>query len=139
MKKLLLSSIVLFLFSASMVLFQISCKKIANADTPMAQVDGLKQLGKILYKGSNGKEIYIANYDGTGKQKVGFTAPNPTNINDSVDGASLSPDGKTVFLVLYSGNLNKTRLYSCNIDGNNLKLVLDHSEFSQSEGFYGPY
>jgi hypothetical protein len=33
MKKLLLSSIVLFLFSASMVLFQISCKKEAKAET----------------------------------------------------------------------------------------------------------
>lgn len=139
MKRLLLSSIVLFLFSASIVLFQISCKKMANADAPSAQVDGLKQLGRILYKGSSGKEIYIANYDGAGKQKVYFIFPSPTNTNDSVDGASLSPDGKTVFLVLYSGNLNKTRLYSCNIDGSNLRLVVDYSDLSQSEGFYGAY
>ncbi|WP_379093304.1 hypothetical protein [Pedobacter sp. UC225_65] len=139
MKKLLLSSIVLFLFSASIVLFQISCKKIAYADTPMPQVDGLKQLGKILYKGSNGREIYLAAYDGSNKQKIGFAFPSPTNSNDVVENAHMSPDGKTIFVELYSGSLNKVRLYSCSIDGNNLKLVLDHIDFSQSSGFCGAY
>lgn len=137
MKKLLLSSIVLFLFSASIVLFQISCKKVAQAtESPSTQA---QQVGKILFKGINSKEIYLANYDGSNKQRVSFSFPSPMHTDDSIDGASMSPDGKIIFVELYSGSLNKVRLYSCSIDGNNLKLVLNHSDFSQSSGFCGAY
>lgn len=137
MKKLLLSSIVLFLFSASIILFQLSCKKIAIAtETPSVQA---QNLGKILFKGTNGKEIYLGNYDGSNKQKIGFAFPAPTNTNDEIDGATMSPDGKLIFLRLYSGSLNKSRIYSANVDGSNLKLILDHGDFSQSSGFYGAY
>jgi hypothetical protein len=76
MKKLLLSSIVLFLFSASIMMFQVSCQKDANA-----RINELHNKTKLIYtKSSSGKaEIWIANIDGTNPTKVPISLPSWCN------------------------------------------------------------
>ena len=60
MKKLLLSSIILLLFSSSILIFQVSCQKEAKADT-----NNITQQNKIIYikaiLASNENEIWTAN------------------------------------------------------------------------------
>ncbi|WP_140936631.1 hypothetical protein [Sphingobacterium lumbrici] len=73
MKKLLLGSIVLFLFSASGLMFQISCSKEVKAENTLLQNEGLKQLGKISYKSQG--DYWLANYNGTGQQKLNIPLP----------------------------------------------------------------
>lgn len=123
MKKLLLGSIALMLFSASAILFQISCKKEANArpDTP-------QKAGKILFTKSSSmgreQEVWLANYDGTGQSRVNFELPE--EISTPVDlKAMFSPDEKTVFIAFY--NYGNAGIYSCNIDGSNMKRVINGS------------
>lgn len=70
MKKLLMGSLALTLFSISIIIFQMSCKKDATAQTN--NTSGIIQLNKILYSknptGTSGNgEIWTANYDGTGQ------------------------------------------------------------------------
>ena len=96
--------------------------------------DGLKALNKILYMRNNWTnannpitEFWIMNTDGTGKAKlpIPFPAGNKFTTNPI-----LSTDGKTVFFTGYttnsSGSIDKVYMYSCSIDGTNLK-VLDQS------------
>ena len=64
----------LFTFSLSIFLFQISCTKESKAETAPAS-EGLNQPGKIIYfKGAN-SDLWIANYDGTAKQKINISLP----------------------------------------------------------------
>lgn len=133
MKKLLLSSIVLFLFSLSIVVFQISCKKEIKAQSVTA--DGLKQLGKVLYR-SNSQEYWLINYDGTGKQKLNIAVPSGET---AINYAKLSPDGKRVFIITYkkTGQTEVFHLYSSNLDGSDLKKVIqDDSLDAEEVGVY---
>jgi hypothetical protein len=114
MKKLLLSSIVLFLFSASIILFQISCKKevIGQVTSP--------QLNKIIYIKSS--TLYTANYDGSGATIIPISLNNTNLVIDDL--SAISPDRKTVFFSVY----NKTggnALYKCNIDGSAVQKIVD--------------
>lgn len=113
----------LALFSISMVLFQLSCKEESVAQTSA----GLKQLNKIVfsrydYAGNKPDGIYIANYDGSGMTKVNIVIPGmPTAYPLN---PKLSPDGQTLFF--HAGIAgNHSNIFSCNIDGTNVKKVLD--------------
>ena len=120
MKKLLLSSIVLFIFSLSILIFQISCKKSAKADQPQETTSAIA--GKILYmvdNGSNNASFWTANYDGTDKQKLNITLPSGYNY---VYHFRISPDGKKIII-----GFDPSDIYSCNIDGSDMKKVIDGS------------
>lgn len=116
MKKLLLSSIVLFLFAISIMIFDLSCKKDAvgqSQSTNTSMVVYLKQNSNQEW------EIWRLNYDGSNKTKINFALPSGYSIYG--DAVLISPDGKTLFLKLV--NSNGTYLYSSNIDGANLKQL----------------
>ena len=129
MKKLLMGSIALTFFSVSILIFQFSCKKDATAQQTTS-TEGGNQLGLILYtkyfmtpSGTprKAKEIWISNIDGTNPRKV------PIIITGEVIGeVKLSPNGKSIIfeteLIL---NYHKSAIYSCSIDGSNLKRILD--------------
>jgi len=123
MKKIVLSTFVLFAFSASIILFQISCKKEARADTS-ATTTTVVQQNKIIYVKPGtapGGEVWTANYDGTNAQKININLPTGLGFMAFV---KISPDHKTLFLSLgaiSTGIING--IYSCNIDGSNLVLV----------------
>ena len=121
MKKIFLSSLSLLAFSASIILFQISCKKEAKADTTTTSVTSSQQ-NKILYYDQGNQHsnftYWIMNYDGTGAQKINIVPPAGLTLGS----AQISPDGKTVFVTLTDVKSNFT-IYACNTDGSNLHLV----------------
>jgi Tol biopolymer transport system component len=129
MKKILLSSIILFLFSVSIVLFQISCKKEAVADVAVSSAGG-SNLGVILFiktvqndKPNLSKELWTANYDGTNQKKINITV----GTGKIIESGFLSPDGKIVFVAFQeklSNNDIVINTYSCSPDGNNLTRIL---------------
>lgn len=133
MKKLLLGSIALTLFSVSILLFQISCKKEVTAAQEPAGVAGVNQLGLIMYKkmfsrpsGTPRKEseFWIANIDGTNPRKIPIVFPQ--NLNPNPEYFKLSPNGKTIIFSLeeVSGS-GRLYVYSCSIDGSGLKRIID--------------
>lgn len=122
MKKLILGSFALLMFSASMLIFQISCKKSAEAETPVSAINN-----KVVFLKSRhnlGDEIWIMNYDGTGQMKVNVQLAAGQSISDEV---RISPDGKKIFFVVASGvnETYKEDIYSCGIDGANLTKLYD--------------
>lgn len=120
MKKLLLSSIVLFLFSASILMFQASCKKEANASKmPGIQSENLGILLISKMDENNRYRHYTSDYDGKNIKEINI----PINIKH-FERVRLSPDGKTVVIMEYPS----MDIYTCSTDGSNLKKVFSGSE-----------
>ena len=120
MKKLLLSSVVLLTFAVSLLIFNVSCKKEAKAQSSQPII----QQGKIFFikSVSNEEQIWTANYDGTNQQEINLTLPTGT----SIDGiSSISPDRKTIFVAVADGSTDD--IYTCNVDGSNLKKILSNT------------
>jgi hypothetical protein len=90
-------------------------------------------INKILYvvkqispTASTLYEMWIANYDGLNKTKVGLTLPRNIVVKDDMD-PRLSPDGKKIFFLAYNTDVittPKTSLWSCNIDGSNINQIV---------------
>jgi len=139
MKKLIKSSLVLLTLSLSVVIFQLSCKKSADAANTTNSTSS--QQNKILFQrdfyGSNNAptrydyaEIWTANYDGSNQQKVNVDLPTGVVI---VLGQAIriSPDGKTIFFSgftpgnNYPDTMSPWSIYSCNLDGTNVKLIVN--------------
>ncbi len=122
MKKLLLSSIILFLFSASIMMFQVSCQKDANA-----KINELTQQNKIVYTKTDnvGKvSIWLANTDGTNKTKVPITLPVGYVIRNT---ATITPDGSKILFPVEApggGAIDIDYIYSCSTDGSNLQQIV---------------
>lgn len=121
MKKLVLGAIVLFVFSLSVVVTNMSCKKEAMAEGP-----GFPQpLNKFLFtKDFRGKssEIWMSNIDGSGQTKINVTLPAGQLIAPQ---ARLTADGKGVLFVTMDDAENTTGIYFCLLDGTSLKKVAD--------------
>lgn len=81
---------------------------------------GQSKIIYINFKGSG--QIMIGNSDGSGAQAVNYKLPYPA-FTDSAP-PSISPDGKTIFFNAVGLNGNEYAVYSCNIDGSNLKQLL---------------
>lgn len=134
MKKLLLSSLILFLVSVSAIVFQLSCSKVAEAQsTP----ESFKPKNRIIYfthSGSGNFEFWSANYDGTGKAKINISIPSGLEM----DGCIVSIDGTKIFYLMQQPSQNRSFIYSSNIDGTNLIKLFD-SPSNSSVGLGGTY
>lgn len=128
MKNFLKGAIVLSFFAVAFTLVQVSCSK-SNAQTTS---QGLTQLNKVIYlkylpNGGAG-EIWIANYDGTNAIQVPVALTSTQQITYDLNSFTLrlSPDGQKVFFsALDSSNPTlQPSIYSCNIDGSNVQLVV---------------
>ena len=120
MKKLLLSSVILLTFAVSLLIFNVSCKKEAKAQSSQP----IAQQSKIIFikSVSNEEQIWTANYDGTNQQEINLTLP----VGSSIDGiSSISPDRKTIFVPVWNGSVDD--LYTCNVDGSNLKKIISNT------------
>ncbi len=126
MKTLLKSSIVLILFSLSIILFNISCEKKAEAQ-PNTTVTAVQNVGLIFFKKESDKqnEFWKANYDGTNQVKITIASV-PAGMEFDTVSFRISPDGKKIFFNLYSFSLNQQNMYSCNIDGTGLTKIIDN-------------
>jgi hypothetical protein len=135
MKKILMSSVVLTVFSISILIFQMSCKKDANAQTGS---NVPTQLNKIIYTKrltSTTAEIWIANYDGTNQTKVNIVVPAGIMLAN----ARLSPDGQTIFFEGVNTSTFLNDIYSCKIDGSNVQKIVDGSTATQGILLGGAY
>lgn len=89
-----------------------------------------QQLNIILYAigygggpgavNSSASEYWTMNYDGTNPKKIPLTFASGFYYSMN---PRLSPDGKTIFFSASDNNYN-SYLYSCSIDGTNLKTLL---------------
>jgi hypothetical protein len=130
MKKIFKSSIVLLFFSLSIVLFNASCEKEANA-----QPSTLPQnVGVLIFKkdGDRPNEVWTSRYDGSNQTKITISS---FPIDGDVDWTSmrLSPDGKKIFFAMYIPSTRVQSIFVCNIDGSGLNKVVDNvDEFSDA-------
>jgi Tol biopolymer transport system component len=126
MKKLLMGSISLCLFSLAMILFQMSCKKDVVAQASSAST----QINKIVYykysASTDAVQIYTAKYDGTAKTLVNISLPTGIEFDEDYV-PKLSPDGtKVFFTTLHRGASSNVRdIYVANIDGTNLTKIIE--------------
>ena len=141
MKKLLFGSVVLICFSLAVILFQISCQKNASAQTStstqvldksLISKSVQTQVGSTTGKDSLGRTIttpiyryvnvfYTIQNDGSNSTQLNITLPQGLYIGGN---GYLSPDGKKIVFVAIDLN-NNSSIYSCSIDGSNLKKVID--------------
>lgn len=135
MRRLLLASAALFIFSFSLSLVQLSCSESADASPTMTEIS---QLNKIIVcrTYSTDAEIWIANYDGTEYNKINITLPTGIRMLTPTE-VRLSPDGQTVFFNVAENN-TIVHIYSCKLDGTNLKKVISGSN-SDSPFLRGAY
>jgi len=164
MKRILLSTTVLLAFAMSIILFDMSCKKtavanstptnllpatttrlggvIADGTTILVDENGkistnsantAKQEGKLLYavRGVTraADALFTSDYDGKNPQKINIAIPAGSYIEYTT--LKISPDHKAIFFdVKMVNDMSSTYIYSCNIDGSNLRLVLniDHTK-----------
>jgi Tol biopolymer transport system component len=109
-----------------LLIFQMGCKK-SSPDSNISTNQGKLLFNYIhasLIDTANG--IYTMNKDGSSKQKINIILP--TNVKfESQFVAKLSPDKKIIFFSASDGCI-----YSCNIDGSNLKKITN-SEINTSQ------
>ena len=126
MKKFLLASIAFFLFAISVSILQTSCDKEADA-SPEAS-NQIKQLNKLFYtrfpNDFSPAEIWTANYDGTGQAKLNISMPGGYVVSTS-GGPCVSPDGKKLFFTGANTTTWKEYIFSSNLDGSNVNLILE--------------
>jgi len=122
MKRILLSTIILTGFTLSIILFEISCKKSANAQSSVT----ITQEGKVLFINPDGS-IGVANYDGTNQQTLNIVLPTGLIMYPYFGSLSISPDHQTIFFGVQTtggtGTNSKFYGYSCNRDGGNVRKV----------------
>jgi len=128
MKKLLMGAIVLSSFAISLMLVQISCSK----STAQASSISLTQLNKITFTRqdiSGNMQLWTANYDGTNAIQIPVALPANVTISGDVAASAvrLSPDGQVVFFLAYDNTSTVSSIYSCNINGSNVQLVVPHN------------
>ena len=156
MKTIFKSSLLLLLFTFSVLVFNLSCEKesIAQNTTPYTlpiatstklggiivgtglnvTTDGVlstqQNLGLLVFAkgGDKANEFWTSKYDGTGQVKITISAL-PSTGEIVKDNIQLSPDGKKFFFVANTNPSNQNSLYaiySCNLDGSGLTKLVDN-------------
>lgn len=132
MKTLFKSSVLLLLFSFSLLVFNLSCKKESIAQNTSTSI---QNLGILVFSkaGDKANEFWTSKYDGSGQIKITITSITITGeiVKDNIQ---ISPDGKKFFFIANTNPTNPSSMdaiYSCNIDGSGVtKLVDNIDEFS---------
>lgn len=140
MKNVFLGSIVLILFSLGITLVEISCQKsnaqISNPQNPetanviLYHKTALYSVnkdssGNIVSTFYWGNEFYISDLTGTNTRKIPITLPSGLYANGA---AYLTPDGNTIIFRVTGppgGGPDVSDIYSCSVDGSNLKKILE--------------
>lgn len=121
-----MGSITLFIFSLSIIMFQLSCKKDSVAQ--VNSTGNYLQDGKLLSLNSDGSGFTIENYDSSNAKNISLTLPQNYALYDA--NPVISPDHKTIFFEVANskdlGKITAVYTYSCSIDGSDLKKVDDN-------------
>lgn len=116
-----MSSAVLFLFSASIFMFQLSCSKTANAGNTSIT----SKASKIVYY-TKQSQIGIKNADGTGSTSI-ISPILPSGFTLKTDGdTEINSDGTHIFFVANSSTGRK--LFRCDLSGNNVLQVVSDND-----------
>jgi hypothetical protein len=132
MKKLLMGSVALILFSVSVVVFQVSCSKDAMAGND----DDNGGKGKmVLYKIStdaggdqNNEQLWLMESNGSNRHRVNIVFPQ----NDFfITSARLVDKGTKIILFAIKFNEvdNYRVAYKCNLDGSGLTQLFQGAQF----------
>jgi Tol biopolymer transport system component len=114
----MLAAIVLFIFSISGLITQISCTKEVSAQ---ADPNATKLVDVIAYYDIQDQSIQVVNLDGTNVRKVPISLP----LGLVPGECRLSGDGKKVVFEPFSKSDGITySIYSCDLNGANLKVVV---------------
>lgn len=71
-------------------------------------------------------ELWKANLDGTGQQKISITLPAGLVLNLSDGGAmKLTPDNQRIVFLARNSSTSQDYIYSCKIDGTDVKKLVD--------------
>ena len=132
MKTLFKSSVLLLLFSFSLLVFNLSCEKESIAQNTSTSI---QNLGILVFSkaGDKANEFWTSKYDGSGQIKITITSITITGeiVKDNIQ---ISPDGKKFFFIANTNPTNPSSMdaiYLCNIDGSGVtKLVDNIDEFS---------
>ena len=109
-----------------------------NGTLSVNATSGLQQLNILLYVKRTGSpmvyEIWTVNYDGTNQKKINISLPSGQFIYEEGRTPKLSPDGKTIFF--NASDNTSDYVYSCNVDGTNIKQLIHSSDFYSLSGAY---
>jgi len=91
---------------------------------------GPSQINVLLFSKRKGSgpfiyELWTSNYDGTNQNKININLGAGLSIVEEGSSPKLSPDGRLVFFHVSEGNYNN--IYSCNIDGSNVRKIISGS------------
>ena len=121
MKKLLFGSVILLLFSLSILIIQSSCSKTE------AQNSNITQLNKILIVSGNAgvtQKLWSANYDGSNLNEIVFAMPAGVRAGYNAEFIKLSPDGQKIFFQGYEIVSGRSGIYSANLNGSGVVEVI---------------
>ncbi len=140
MKKLLITSATLFLFSASIFMFQISCSKDANAGNSGGS--GINSISKIIYYGgntpNNPSKIYIKNADGTGTTTI-ISPSLPSGFDIYAGDLDIHSDGTYIYFSarkLSSQGTTERFLFRCDMNGLNSTQLTSETDIKGSFSIY---
>jgi hypothetical protein len=155
MKKIAQAILFLTLVGVLILSTQISCQK-ANAQTPTNQTVAAANLillgkgiqvagqpytdsGKVIQTTVNTIQFSVANIDGSNIRQIPITLPSSLYVG-SVYGTTssgyLTPGGQTIVFNVHDQPNKVFAIYSCSIDGSNLKKVIDLDSQTQLIGSY---
>jgi hypothetical protein len=128
MKKIFLSTIILIAFSLSIILFEISCKKTANADSPSPSytlpIATASKLGGVMPDGST------ISVDATGKISAIPAASTQQNKLIYIQFSDTDDNGNSIWTANYDGTnpqkINITLPSGLAIDDQGLSISPDH-------------
>lgn len=122
-----MGSVVLTAFSVSIIMFQMSCSKSADAQTGTS----VTQLNILLYAketetspGVRVIEYWTAALDGSNQKKVSITLPAGLSLSE---GAKLTPDGKKIIFEASNKTSAIGYIYTCNMDGSAVTKLVDNT------------
>ena len=131
MKKLFLGSIALLTFSLAIIVFQISCSRIAFADNGD---DGPNKGKLVLYlrydnQSPNGYSLWLMNSDGTDRRKVNIVLP--SDEYGISEGGRLVDGGKKIIFVAAKTNESEqiAIVYKCDLNGSGLTELFRGESF----------
>lgn len=117
MKKIFLGSIILMGFNLAVVLTQMSCKKEASAQAN----GGSSAANLVLFYKSNAKELWLSNVDGSNQRKIPIVLASGLKPGEG----RLTVDGKSVVFEVFTESTGvNAGIYSCTLDGGNLKKII---------------
>ena len=148
MRKLLLASLALTIFSLSIIIFQVSCQKSATAQTSdnLAPLDitlfyktiqasvgvGVDSAGRQTTVTKPAAEYYTVKNDGSNLIKINLNLPAGQYASAGIGNTGhLSPDGKKLVFTALNANSQST-IYALTIATGNLTKLVDGATASQN-------